>query len=163
MWESLQRPTERLSHVIALIDAFTVLHECGHIAKRHLEELRHWQTEDELTLEQKEDRYQRMRVQEFEADAFACQALRTLTQGKGGCFEPLLILFSMMRLCEDGTTPTLTATHPNATARFRACLEALSENADSGVRLLERFVEVVVNASKRRLEWQATRASGAVT
>jgi hypothetical protein len=156
IWESLQRPSERLASAIALMDAFTMLHECGHIAKGHLKALRDWKTEDFLNTDEREDRYRQMRAFEFEADAFACQALRSLNKNGGGCFEPLLILFSMLRLCEDRTVPTLTATHPNAAARFRGCLEALGENADSGVRLLERFAEVATNAAKSRLQWQAT-------
>lgn len=154
IWHRVQRPSERLASSLAMIEAFTMLHECGHIAKGHLETLRTWRPEGTLSAEEKADRYRQIRAFEFEADAFACRALRSLDRDGKALVEPLLILFSMMRLCEGRSSPALVSTHPTAAARFRACMEALDLDAEADCRLLKLYVEMVVNASRRRLEWQ---------
>ena len=157
IWQSVQRPSGRLAHAIAVIDAFTMLHECGHIAKGHLKARRNWQLDEILTAKDRAERHEQMRAFEFEADAFACDILRSVDRDGRAYVEPLLILFSMMRLCEGRSSPSLVSTHPAAAARFRACLEALGQDAEAKCQFLEMLVEFVVDTSKRRLEWQATQ------
>lgn len=158
IWSNIQHPSERLEHAITLIDAFAMLHECGHIASGHTDVLRQWPPVDDLDAPGREDRMNRSRQFEYEADAFACQSLRALGGDGRQLVEPLLILFSMLRLCEDNRTSRshLTMSHPMATERLRACLVALGQDGDAGCRLLDRLGELIVTASRRRLEWQAS-------
>ena len=141
---------------MAAMDAFAMLHECGHIACGHTDRSRQWQPEESLTEAEKVDRYAEMTRFEFEADRFACQSL--LTGGPVGkeCFHALLIVFSTLRLCEGqrNARSLLTSTHPSATDRLRRCFETLGGDADREVDLLERIVNGILHAARQRVEWQ---------
>lgn len=162
IWNDVQHPSERLEHSITLIDAFALLHECGHIACGHTDVFRQWQPIESLDDRAKEERLRQSRDFEFEADAFACQSLRSLSADGKGFVEPLLILFSMLRLCEDkrNAQSALTMTHPVASDRFRACLVAFGQETEKSCRLLEMTVELALTASRRRVGWQAAQHDG---
>lgn len=158
IWDSVQHPTDRLGSAIALIDAFAMLHECGHIACGHTDSLRRWSDEETLDTTGLLSRYAQMREFEFEADAFACNSLKTLGIDEKACVEPLLILFSMLRLCEDARDPasSLTATHPLAKDRLHRCIGVMGQDGDAISRLMTDIVSLVVKASRKRVEWQSS-------
>jgi hypothetical protein len=156
IWNTVQHPTDRLKHTIYAVDGFAMLHECGHIACGHTDRLREWLLDRNPSESEKLERFRQMRAMEFEADEFACQWI--CSQGAPGpdCFYSLVILFSMLRLCEDGRNPltSLSSTHPCAMDRFRRCLEVFGDDDDDGVCFLEKIVRMIVDSARRRLEWQ---------
>ena len=156
VWSAVQSPPDELAHAIAAVDAFAVLHECGHIACGHTDRLRHWPAEEGLTAPEREQRRAEMRAFEFEADKFACESILSSGPPGSDSMHALLILFSMLRLCEEqrNVRSLLTSTHPSATDRLRRCFETLGQDADGMVALLDRIVKMITDAARRRVEWQ---------
>lgn len=154
IWENVQHPQSRLSAAMRTMDAFAILHECGHIVKDHLRIRREWPSEATLTPAEKIERYRHMRDLEFEADAFACEALRSIESDGAPFIEGLFIVFLMLHICEDVTSHVLTMTHPNASDRFRRCLVLFGGEDDVLCASLERFALLFKEAARERLRWQ---------
>lgn len=157
LWNVLQHPSDQLKHAISVFDAFVMLHECGHIACGHTDRLREWLLDKNPSESERLEQFRQMRAMEFEADRFACESI--CSQGRPGreCFHALLILFSMLRLCEDGRNPhkSLTSTHPCAADRFRRSLKKFGvDDDDDGGGWLEKIVRMISDSARRRLEWQ---------
>ncbi len=156
LWNTIQHPPDHLKHAMYAVDAFAMLHECGHIAFGHTDRLREWLLNKNPSESEKLERFRQMREMEFEADSFACQWIYSQGGlGRDGV-DALFILFSMLRLCEDGRIPmkSLSSTHPCAIERFRRCFETFGDDFDDRVCLLEKMVRIIVNSARRRLEWQ---------
>ncbi len=154
--KAVKHPTDRLKQALTAVDAFAMLHECGHIACGHTDRLREWLLDKNPSESERLERFRQMRAMEFEADRFACQWF--CSQGGPGrdCIDALLILFSMLRLCEDRRNPlkSLTSTHPCATDRFRRCLKEIGEDEDDGGGFFKNMVRVIFVTARRRVEWQ---------
>jgi hypothetical protein len=156
VWEEVQHPSQRLGNCIAAIDAFAMLHECGHVALGHLDELRTWRKEEELDTTELRARHQRMQELEFEADKFACQGLVSAVGGGGGAFfEPLVVLFTMLRIGEAGPGPRLASTHPPAAARYRSCLATVGVDPQREGHWVDGFRDLFLEAALRRLDQQS--------
>jgi len=154
IWNNVQHPSKKLKYTMDFIDAFVMLHECGHIALGHISELQKWLKKKETNSKEELHRYGLIRDFELEADSFACKSLSQLYPDGSSFEQPLMILFSMLLLCEDHSKPNFVSTHPSAKLRFYKCLESLGQDPEQGCYILDKFTSLFFHTSSNRLKWQ---------
>ena len=156
IWDKVLKPSDNILQATAFIEAFVIIHECGHILKGHTQVLSEWLAEDTPSPEEELERLNQMQEFEFEADKYACQSLLSLFPGGIGLLIPLQILFLMLRLCENNTRSTLVSTHPSAERRLYNCLEVLGQDGKEGCYFLKKWVKFVVKTTSNRIIQQTT-------